>query len=110
MSEQKRIRRTSEQIIADLDHTIAGLQDSITEIEEKKAASAVAFDAKIEAVKTKIAKLEEKKKSILSPKKRKPRKSKTAQIKELVKRANKSGLKLEEIAEKLGVSLVEEET
>lgn len=108
MSEQKRIRRTAEQIAADLDLTIAGLRNSIVEIEEKKAACIASYDEKIEAVKLRIQKLEDKKKDVLAPKKRKPRKSKTAQIKELVKQAAKSGLKLEDIAEKLGVPLAEE--
>lgn len=108
MPEQKRVRRTAQQILADLDEQIANLEASIDAIEEKKKAAAQEYDHKIAGVKEKIAKLETRKKSMLSPKKRKARKSKTVQIKELVKQAQKSGLKLNEIAEKLGVPLEEE--
>ena len=57
MSEGKRIRRTPEQIVADLDVQIEKLKDSILELENKKAASVTEFDNKIAAVKEKIAKL-----------------------------------------------------
>ena len=100
MSEEKRVRRTPEQIAADLDVQIEKLKDSILELENKKAASATEFD-------NKIAKLEAKKKDVLTPKKRKPRKSKADQIKLLVRQAQKSGMKLDEIADKLGMALPE---
>ena len=106
MSEEKRVRRTPEQIAADLDVQIEKLKDSILELENKKAASATEFD-NIAAVKEKIAKLEAKKKDVLTPKKRKPRKSKADQIKLLVRQAQKSGMKLDEIADKLGMALPE---
>ena len=67
----------------------------------------IEFDNKIAAVKEKIAKLEVKKKDVLTPKKRKPRKSKADQIKLLVRQAQKSGMKLDEIADKLGMALPE---
>lgn len=54
MSEEKRVRRTPEQIAADLDVQIEKLKDSILELENKKAASATEFDNKIAAVKEKI--------------------------------------------------------
>lgn len=57
MSEEKRVRRTPEQIAADLDVQIENLKDSILELENKKAASVTEFDNKIAAVKEKIAKL-----------------------------------------------------
>ena len=82
MAEQKRVRRTPEQIAADIDGQIAAVQE-------------------------KAAKLAERKKEVLSPKKRKPRKSKAERIRELVKQAQKSGMKLDEIAEKLGMPLSE---
>ena len=105
MEEQKRIRRTSEQIAADLDGEVKTLKQSIAEIEKKKAASAASFDEKIAAVNGKIEKLLAKKKAVLAPaKKRRPRRSKTTQLKEIIKHAQKSGLKLNEIAEKLGVT------
>ena len=106
MSEGKRIRRTPEQIVADLDVQIKKLKDSILELENKKAAAVTEFDNKIAAVKEKIAKLEAKKKDVLTPKKRKPRKSKAEQIKLLVRQAQKSGMKLDEIADKLGMAPV----
>ena len=100
MSEGKRIRRTPEQIVADLDVQIEKLKDSILELENKKAAAVTEFDKK-------IAKLEAKKKDVLTPKKRKQRKSKADQIKLLVRQAQKSGMKLDEIADKLGMALPE---
>ena len=53
MSEGKRIRRTPEQIVADLDVQIEKLKDSILELENKKAAAVTEFDNKIAAVKEK---------------------------------------------------------
>ncbi len=96
-----------------MDVQIENLKDSILELENKKAASVTEFDNKIAAVKEKIAKLEVKKKDVLTPKKRKPRKSKAEQIKKgslkelLVRQAQKSGMNLDEIADKLGMALPE---
>ena len=100
MAEQKRVRRTPEQIAADID-------GQISKLEENKIAACAEFDAKIAAVQEKAAKLAERKKEVLSPKKRKPRKSKAERIRELVKQAQKSGMNLDEIAEKLGMPLSE---
>ena len=107
MAEEKRIRRTAEQIAADIDVQKEKLTASISEIEEKKAATCAEFDRKIESVKEKIAKLEARKKALFAPKKRKPRKKKADQIKELIRQAQKSGMKLDEIADKLGVEIAE---
>lgn len=107
MAEQKRVRRTPEQIAADIDGQISKLEENIRGLEEKKIAACAEFDAKIAAVQEKAAKLAERKKGVLSPKKRKPRKSKAERIRELVKQAQKSGMKLDEIAEKLGMPLSE---
>ena len=107
MSEQKRVRRTSEQIAADLDKQIAELNESIQEVEAKKAEAAEKFDAKIASINENIRKLQNRKQELLTPKKRAPRKTKAQQIKTLVTKAQKSGLKLNEIAEKLGVSIEE---
>lgn len=107
MAEQKRVRRTPEQIAADIDGQISKLEENIRGQEEKKIAACAEFDAKIAAVQEKAAKLAERKKEVLSPKKRKPRKSKAERIRELVKQAQKSGMKLDEIAEKLGMPLSE---
>lgn len=107
MAEEKRIRRTAEQIAADIDVQKEKLAESISEIEEKKAAACAEFDRKIQSVNEKIAKLEARKKVLFTPKKRKPRKKKADQIKELIRQAQKSGMKLDEIADKLGVEIAE---
>lgn len=83
MPEEKRVRRTPQQIAQDLDAQMEKLNASIAELEEKKAASAAVFDGKIAAVKEKIKKLEARKKDVLAPKKRKVRKTKAQQIKDL---------------------------
>ena len=72
MAEQKRVRRTPEQIAADIDGQISKLEENIRGLEEKKIAACAEFDAKIAAVQEKAAKLAERKKEVLSPKKRKP--------------------------------------
>lgn len=107
MAEEKRTRRTAEQMAAARDEKIAGLEESIRALEEKKAAAVCAYDEKIAAVNAKIEKIKEQKKAALTPKKRKPRRSKNAQIQQLIKQARKSGLKLDEIAQKLGIELEE---
>lgn len=107
MEEGKRVRRTAEQIAADIDAQIEQLTESIGGIEEKKADACAEFDRRIDAVREKIAKLEERKKALFTPKKRKPRKKKADQIKELIRQAQKSGMKLDEIADKLGVEIGE---
>ena len=105
MAEQKRVRRTSEQIASDLAVEIQELKSSIDKIEDKKNASIAEFDKKIAKVQEKINHLEERRKSMLTPKKRPRRRSKSDQIKSLVKQAQKNGMKLEEIADKLGVDI-----
>ena len=107
MAEEKRTRRTAEEMAAARDEKIAELEASIQALEEKKAAAVAAIDEKIAAVNAKIDKIKEQKKAAMSPKKRKPRRSKNAQIQQLVKQARKSGMKLEEIAEKLGIEIEE---
>ena len=105
MPEGKRVRRTPQQMAQDLDAQMEKLNASIAELEEKKTASAAVFDGKIAAVREKIKKLEAKKKDVLAPKKRKTRKTKAQQIKDLVRKAQKAGLKPDEIASRLGVSI-----
>ena len=105
MAEQKRIRRTPEQIAADIDVQIADQEEHIRALSAKKAAACQEFDAKIAAVQKRITGLRGKKKSVLAPKKKKAHKSRAEQIKELVKCAQRSGMKLEEIADKLGMDL-----
>ena len=107
MPEGKRVRRTPQQMAQDLDAQMEKLNASIAELEEKKTASAAVFDGKIAAVREKIKKLEAKKKDVLAPKKRKTRKTKAQQIKDLVRKAQKAGLKPDERASRLGVSIEE---
>ena len=107
MPEGKRVRRTPQQMAQDLDAQMEKLNASIAELEEKKTASAAVFDGKVAAVREKIKKLEAKKKDVLAPKKRKTRKTKAQQIKDLVRKAQKAGLKPDEIASRLGVSIEE---
>ena len=107
MPEGKRVRRTPQQMAQDLDAQMEKLNASIAELEEKKTASAAVFDGKIAAVREKIKKLEAKKKDVLAPKKRKTRKTKAQQIKDLVRKAQKAGHKPDEIASRLGVSIEE---
>ena len=107
MPEGKRVRRTPQQMAQDLDAQMEKLNASIAELEQKKSAIAAVFDGKIAAVREKIKKLEAKKKDVLAPKKRKTRKTKAQQIKDLVRKAQKAGLKPDEIASRLGVSIEE---
>ena len=107
MPEGKRVRRTPQQMAQDLDAQMEKLNASIAELEEKKVASAAVFDGKIATVRGKIKKLEAKKKDVLAPKKRKTRKTKAQQIKDLVRKAQKAGLKPDEIASRLCVSIEE---
>ena len=72
----------------------------------KKAASAAVFDGKIAAVKEKI-KSWRPGKGRAGPQKRKVRKTKAQQIKDLVRKAQKAGLKPDEIASRLGISMEE---
>ncbi len=59
------------------------------------------IDSKIAAHKDAIKKLEEKKQAILNPK---PRLSKAQKVKLVIDKAKNSGMSVEEIAEKLGVT------
>ena len=111
MEEQKvrRPRRTAEQRAADIDAKIQKLNEDLEGVEAKRAAAMQEFDAKAASVKERIAALERKKKEILAPKPpRKPRKTKKQKIQELIQSASKSGLKPEEIAERLGLAQTEE--
>ena len=107
-NETKRTRRTPQELAAAVDEKIQALEESITVIEEKKQAAMTDFDSKIEAVRVKIAGLEEKKAAILAPKPpRKPRKTKKQKIADILKKAQKSGMKPDEIAAALGIEMEE---
>jgi len=98
----KRIRRTTQQMAEAIDEKIAAQQQKIDKIEEKRAEAMEGFDAQVAAVKTKIKELEVKKQAILAPKPR--RKTKKERMQEILKAVEKSGMKPEEIAEKLGLT------
>lgn len=111
MDEQKakRVRRTPQQMAEQADSKIQKLNQDLEALEAKRAAVNADFDAKAAAVRERIEVLEQKKADILKPKPpRKPRKTKKQQIQELIKLANKSGLKPEEIAQRLGIEQTEE--
>ena len=108
MEEQKakRTRRTPEQMIEAIEAKMQKLTQEIEAIEEKRMATNQEFDQRVEAVKGKIAAMEQRKKEILAPKPpRKPRKTKKQKIAEIVKQAQKSGMKPEQSAEALGVNI-----
>lgn len=75
-TEKKRIRRTAEARVAEIDEKIAAHKDT-------------------------IKKLEQRKNEILNPK---PRLSKAQKVKIVIDKAKDSGLTVEQIAEKLGVT------
>ena len=74
-TEKKRIRRSAEARVAEIDEKIAAHKDA-------------------------IKKLEQRKNEILNPK---PRLSKAQKVKIVIDKAKDSGMSVEEIAEKLGV-------
>ncbi len=102
----KRIRRSPEQLAADLDTKIEALKGRLDVIEAERAAANEKFDIKTAEVNDRIKALMNKQKSLLAPKPpRKPRKTKKQKIQDLLKQAEKSGLKPEEIAERLGITM-----
>lgn len=108
-TENKRVRRTTEERIAEIDNKIEELGNQIQAIEAKKQESIAVFDDRIAKVQARIEGLNKQKTDILSPKPpRKPRKTKKQKIQDLMKQAQKAGLKPEEIAERLGLKIQEE--
>lgn len=104
----KRTRRTTEERVAEIDAKIENINQSIADLESKKQAAIASFDEKVAAAEKRIKTLEAKKSEILAPKPpRKPRKTKKQKIQEILKEAQKKGLKPEEIAERLGISIQE---
>lgn len=111
MEEEKvrRPRRTAQQKADEIDAKIEKLNQDIEGLEVKRAAAMQDFDAKVAAVKGRIDALIQQKTELLAPKPpRKPRKTKKQKIQEIIQLANKSGLKPEEIAERLGLEQAEE--
>ena len=104
MEEKKRVRRSAEERILEINEKIEKFEQSLVELDDKRAEAMIAFDEKEANLRDKIQQLQLKKEDILSPKPiKRTRKSKKQQIADLVKLANKSGLKPEEIAERLGI-------
>lgn len=102
----KRVRRTPEQLAEAVDEQIRKQEAVITELEGKKQAAVKEYDEKIEAVRTKIKGLEDKKAAILAPKPaRKPRMTKKQKMEAILKQAQKAGKTPEQIAEALGLDL-----
>lgn len=111
MDEQstKRTRRTPQQLAGEIDGKIQKLNQDLDSLAGKRAAANEDFDKKEAAVREKITALEQRKKDLLSPKPpRKPRRTKKQKIQELIKSASKSGLKPEEIAQRLGLEQPED--
>lgn len=107
-TENKRAHRTTEERIAEVDTKIEELNKQIQNIEEKKQEAVTAYNDRIAKVMDRIKGLEKQKAAILAPKPpRKPRKTKKQKIQDLMKQAQKVGLKPEEIAERLGLTIQE---
>ena len=104
----KRVRRTTEERIAEIDSKIKECEKQIQAIEVKKQETLASFDERIKKVQSRIKGLDKQKAEILAPKPpRKPRKTKKEKIQDLMKQAQKAGLKPEEIAERLGLIIRE---
>ena len=104
----KRVRRTAEERIAEIDAKIEECGSQIKVIEAKKQEAIAAFDVRISKIQARIKELDKQKAAILAPKpSRKPRKTKKQRIQDLMKQAQKAGLKPEEIAERLGLTIQE---
>ena len=100
-----RRRRTKEELVAALDEKIEAQNQTIKKCEEQKVIAVQELDAKIAAAKTRIKAMEQRKKDIMTPKQPKPRTSKKQKIQDILKKASKSGLSVEEIAERLGMNV-----
>ena len=73
----KRVRRTTEERIAEIDAKIEECRKQIKVIEAKKQEAIAVFDGRISKVQAKIKELDKQKAAILAPKPpRKPRKTK----------------------------------
>lgn len=107
-TEIKRVRRTTEERIAEVDAKIEELDKQIQNLEEKKQETVAVYNDRIAKVTDRIKGLEKQKAAILAPKPpRKPRKTKKEKIQDLMKQAQRAGLKPEEIAERLGLTIQE---
>ena len=92
----ERVRRTKEEIVADLDKKITYHAGIVKQLEESTA-------SKIAHHKAAIEKLEVKKEATLNPKARTSTRKKG--MKSVIDKAKEMGMTPEEIAEKLGITL-----
>lgn len=107
-TENKKVRRTTEERIAEVNAKIEKLNGQIQNLEEKKQETVASYNDRIAKVMDRVKELEKQKAAILAPKPpRKPRKTKKEKIQDLMKQAQKAGLKPEEIAERLGLTIQE---
>ena len=105
-TENKKVRRTTEERIAEVNAKIEKLNGQIQNLEEKKQETVTAYNDRIAKVMDRVKELEKQKAAILAPKPaRKPRKTKKEKIQDLMKQAQKAGLKPGEIAERLGLTI-----
>lgn len=105
MAERKYTRRPLEQRIEDIDTQIKQLQEKAKGYESQRAAACMEFDNKIARIEARISKLEEKKKTALSPLPCGRRRKKADQVTQLIQAALNSGMSAKEISAKLGIEL-----
>mgnify|MGYP000320918849 CR=1 FL=1 len=104
----KRPRRTPQERVADIDSKIALINGSIKKLETKKLetkkqVAVASIEEKIAAAQERIKVLEVKKANILNPKP--SSKTEKQKIQEIMKQVQENGLKPEEIAERLGITI-----
>lgn len=95
----ERIRRSKEDIVAEIQKKIEFHEEGIKALKEKCAE----YEAKIKKHTDIIEKLEAKKEATLHPKERPPRKK--SGMNAVIAKAKEQGMTPEEIAEKLGIEL-----
>lgn len=105
MEEKKRIRRSAEERVAEIDAKIDQLNESLDTLADKREEAIAEFDEKEKKLQEKIKTLTKKKEDILSPepKKRRPRMTKKRKINDILSKAVKAGLTPEDISELLGL-------
>ena len=105
-TENKKVRRTTEERIAEVNAKIEKLNGQIQNLEEKKQETVTAYNDRIAKVMDRVKELEKQKAAILAPKPpRKQRKTKKQKIQEIVKLALKNGMSVDEIADQLHVEV-----
>jgi len=108
MEEKKRIRRSAEERVQEIDEKIEKFERSLADLDDKRADAMLAFDEKEASIRDKIQQLQMKKEDILSPKPiKRTRVSKKQKMAAVLKMATKAGWKPEEIVEKLGLGELE---